>query len=58
MTSTVYNQANAIVDSLRNDMAVQHNHLVQTMFELQNNRTEAPNPLQQTVTPTASNVRD
>ena len=56
MTSTVYNQANSIVDSLRNDMAVQHNHLVQTMFEIQNNRTEAPNPLQQTVTPTASNV--
>ena len=56
MTSNVFNQANAIVDTVRNNMAVQHNHLVQTMVELQTNRNEAPITSNQAVTPTISNV--
>ena len=54
MTSITFNQANAIVDTLRNDMAVQHDHLIQTMVELQ--QTEAPTNANEITTPTINNL--
>ena len=40
MQGTVFNQANAMVATLRNDLTVQHQNLIQTVVELQNNNSD------------------